>query len=59
MGSSSIRRWVELGTDLTMVTITDARLDQETDYFLSLTAISSSGLHSTVDHLVPAMPLLR
>ncbi len=58
VGSGSIRRWVERDTDLTSVTITDARLSTEVDYFLSLTAISSSGLHSTVGHMIASMPIM-
>lgn len=54
VGSGSIRRWVELETDQTFVTVTDTRLNQGMDYFLALTAISSTGLHTTADPIVVA-----
>lgn len=57
MGSGSIRSWIELETDQTVVSVTDARLSQEMDYFLALTAISSSGLNTTVNPFISGMPL--
>ena len=59
VGSGSIRRWVELETDRTFVSVTDTRLNQETDYFLALTAISSAGRHTTVDRMVAGISVSR
>ena len=57
MGSSSIERWVELSTQDTSYTVTSVRLRRNVDYFIALTAISSSGLHTTVSQLESGMPV--
>ena len=55
-GSGIIRKWVELSTDYTQYTVSDSRLSEERDYFLTLLAISSSGLHTTATHMEAGVP---
>lgn len=57
MGSGSIVKWVELSTLQSSITISDSRLQRISDYFVSLTAISYSGLHFTTNQLLAGMPL--
>ena len=57
MGSGSIIKWVELSTIQTAVTLSDERLQRSSDYFVALTAISYSGLHTTSNQLLAGMPL--
>ena len=56
-GSGIIRKWVELGTDHTHYTVTDSRLSETGDYFLTVVAISLSGLHTTASNMVAGTPL--
>lgn len=55
MGSGSIRQWQE--TDQTFASITSARLNQNRDYFFTLTAVSSSGIHTTAYRMIAGMPV--
>ena len=57
MGSGSILKWVELSTMATSFTVTNSRLRRSTDYFVALTAISYSGLHTNVNQLLAGLPL--
>ena len=57
MGSGSILKWVELSTMATSFTVTDSRLRRSMDYFVALTAVSYSGLHTTVNQLLAGLPL--
>ena len=57
MGSGSILKWVELSTMQTSIVISDGRLHRSSDYFISLTAISYSGLHTTANQLLAGVPL--
>ena len=53
VGSSSIRRWaVVLETMNPFIIITDDRLMPTTDYFLSLTGVTYSGLSLSVNYLI-------
>jgi len=55
MGSGSVIRWLE--TMDTSLQITDTRLSTEESYFLTLTAISYAGLHTTTAEFVPEIRL--
>ena len=57
MGSGILQKWVELGTDHTHHTVSDSRLSQTQDYFLSVVAISASGLHTTASLTESGFPL--
>lgn len=53
VGSSSIRRWaVVMETMDPFIIIRDDRLEQTTDYFLSLTGISYSGLSLSINYII-------
>ena len=56
-GSGIIQKWVELGTGHTHHTVSDGRLSRTKDYFLTVTAISSSGLYTSVSHMESSVPL--
>lgn len=45
-GSGDITKWALISMDHTHYTVTDSRLDEMTEYFVSVVAISSSGLHT-------------
>jgi len=51
MGSGSVIRWLE--TIDTSLQITDTRLSTEESYFLTLTAVSYAGQHTTTTEFVP------
>ena len=55
VGSGSVTQWLE--TDQTSVSLTNARLSHQRDYFLTLTAIGSSGLHTNANKMVLGMPI--
>ena len=55
VGSGSVTQWLE--TDQTSVSIISPRLTQNRDFFLTLTAIGSSGLHTNTNTLVPGVSL--
>lgn len=57
MGSGRIRKWVELSTAQTSYSVSGSVLQRSEDYFVAVTAISSSGLHTTASQLIPSMPL--
>ena len=57
MGSGSIVKWVELSTIQSSIVISDRRLQSSSDYFVALTAVSYSGLHTTSNQLLAGMPL--
>ena len=57
MGSGITQKWVELDTDHTHHTVSDSRLIRSEDYFFSVVAISSSGLHTTALHMESGLPL--
>ena len=59
MGSGSIRKWVGLSSLQTSLLISDPQLTRNNDYFLSLTAIGSSGLHTTVSQMISGIPISR
>ena len=53
VGSSSIRRWaIVMETMNPFIIITDDRLMQTTDYFLSLTGVTYSGLSLSVNYMI-------
>ena len=56
-GSGIILKWEELSTDHTYYTVVDSRLSQVRDYFLTVVAVSSSGLHTVAAHMEAGMPL--
>jgi hypothetical protein len=56
-GSGIIRKWEELSTDHTYYTVVDSRLSKVRDYFLTVVAVSSSGLHTVAGHMEPGLPL--
>ena len=57
MGSGSIVKWVELSTSQSSITISDSRIQRSSDYFVSLTAVTFSGLHTTATQLLAGVPL--
>ena len=56
MGSGSVVRWLE--TTGTSIQTSNPQLSSEKDYFITLTAITYTGLHTTYTQLVPGMPIL-
>lgn len=56
-GSGSVRKWVELGTMETRYTVSSTQLERSGDYFVAVTAISSSGLHITATQLLAGVPV--
>ena len=53
VGSSSIRRWaIVMETMNSFIVIRDDRLKQTTDYFLSLTGITFSGLSLSINYMI-------
>ena len=57
MGSGSVRKWVELSTMATSYVVSSELLDRSEDYFVTVTAIGSSGLHSTASQLLAGVPV--
>ena len=57
MGSGIIRKWEEISTDHTHYTVVDSRLSEERDYFLTVVAISRSGLHTSASVMWAGLPL--
>jgi hypothetical protein len=57
LGSGRIRKWVELSMTQTSYSVSAGLLQRTEDYFVTLTAISSSGLHSTAVQLMAGLPL--
>ena len=57
MGSGSILKWAELSTMATSFAVADLRLHRSRDYFVSLTAVSYSGLHRIVNQFLAGVPL--
>ena len=55
VGSGSVTRWLE--TDQTSVSLTNARLTHQRDFFLTLIAIGRSGLHTNANTMVLGMPI--
>ena len=55
MGSASILRWLE--TTDTSIQSTNPRLSLETDYFVTVTAVTYAGIHTTDTMLIPATPI--
>lgn len=56
MGSGSMVRWLE--STGTFIQSTNPQVSSERDYFVTLTAISYAGLHTTVTQLVPGIPIV-
>lgn len=56
-GSGSVRKWVELSTVETGYSVSSMLLQRVEDYFVTVTAITSSGLHSTTSQLIAGVPL--
>ena len=57
MGSGCVRKWVELDIMETSYSVSGALLQRNEDYFASVTAITSSGLHSTTTQLFAGLPV--
>lgn len=57
MGSGYIRKWVELSVAETSYSVGGGVLERSEDYFVALTAIGSSGLHTTAIQLIAGLPL--
>ena len=57
LGSGRLRKWVELSVAQTSYSVSDGLLERSEDYFITLTAISSSGLHTTAIQLIASLPL--
>lgn len=57
-GSGSIRMWAEFSSEQTSLILSDPRLMRRLDYYLSLTAISASGLHTTMSQVIAGIPLV-
>lgn len=55
MGSGRVRRWVELSMVETSYNVTGSSIHR--DYFISITAISSSGLHATDTDFISGIPI--
>lgn len=55
MGNGRISRWVELSMTQTSYTV---QLRRDMDYFIAVTAISSSGLHTTSTEMLAGLPRL-
>jgi len=56
MGSGSVIRWLE--TTGTSIQSTNPRLSLETDYFVTLTAITYAGLHTTDTQFISGIPIV-
>lgn len=56
MGSGSVVRWLE--TTGTSIQSTNPQLSSERDYFVTLTAITYAGLHTTAIQFVPGIPIV-
>lgn len=56
MGSGSLLRWVE--TTGTSVQFTSPQVTLEGDYFVTLTAITYAGIHTTITDFVAGMPIV-
>ncbi len=57
LGSGGVLKWVEVSVAQTSYSTAGGLLQREGDYFVSLTAITSSGLHTTDTQLLAGMPL--
>ena len=57
LGSGRVLKWVELSMAEPSYTTARGLLRRDGDYFVSLTAITSSGLHTTSSQLIAGMPL--
>lgn len=56
MGSGSVIRWLE--TTGISVQFTDPQLSLETDCFVTLTAITYAGLHTTYTQFISGIPIV-
>lgn len=54
-GSGHVLMWVELSTTEASYSLSSLRV--EMDYFVSITAVTSSGLHTTATQLIAGIPL--
>ena len=57
MGSGRVQRWVELSMTESRYNVPSGYLSRDIDYFVSVTAITSAGLHTTVTQLLPGVPV--
>lgn len=57
LGSGRIRKWVELSVAQTSYSVPSGLLQRDEDYFAVVTAIASSGLHTTAFKFLPSLPL--
>lgn len=57
LGSGRFRKWVELSMTQTSYSVSGGLLQHSEDYFVAVTAISSSGLHTTAIQLLASLPL--
>ena len=57
-GSGSIVKWVELSSDQMSITLAHPRLERSRDYYLTLTAIGESGLHTTHNQVIAGIPMV-
>lgn len=56
-GSGSVLKWVELSTMEPSYRISSPNLFRDLDYFVTVTAISYAGLHTSISQLVPGIPI--
>ena len=57
-GSGSVQMWVEFSSEETSLTLSHPQLLRRNDYFLSLIAISPSGLYVTVNQVIAGIPMV-
>ncbi len=57
-GSGSVQMWVEFSSMETSLTLSHPKLFRNIDYFLSLVAISSSGLYITANQVIAGIPMV-
>ncbi len=55
MGSGSVRKWVELSTTESSFSL--PVLSSDRDYFVTVTAIASSGVQTTAVQLLAGLPI--
>lgn len=56
-GSGSVLKWAGFSSEESMLTLSHPRLVRSNDYYLTLTAISASGLTVTSTQVVAGVPM--
>ena len=57
MGSGSVLKWMEISSMETAYRVMTPYVFRDMDYFVTVTEISSAGLHASISQFIPGIPI--